>query len=408
MEQRTYRTGVVVTHSGKDSPLILNLTGSGKLLPPLPEPQAMDIPEPEMQAPSMGYANAQQVLSQRRASGLKNLQLLPTPDGTWRNKDKNYAGIGDEPVTSTYPVDRSRMITADRYIPAVLENHISTDIPSGRITAVIEQNVFGADGRNVLIPGGSRAVGIYQFGGGGGSSGRQGAGSNGGGSNSPTGSRAEVVWTRIIRPDGAAIKVGNQSADVMGRRGLSGDLDRRLFERYGEPLLLSMLATATTLAFTDDNSEVSSFTGLNFGGTLGTFSTEEVSKGEVAARAFTSSLLEIARDLVINNADLRPILRIPAGTRFVIMPTSDIVMRDPQKLEPITGGGDLISKAKGLIQALQTGDREAAALGLAEVLAALLRRVRPTKPQGALGAPCQVRIRGNSVLAHRLGGNSPK
>jgi type IV secretory pathway VirB10-like protein len=385
MEQRTYNAGVVVTHSGKDNPLILNLTGSGKLLPPLPEPQAMDIPEPEMQAPSMGYANAQQVLSQRRASGLKNLQLLPTPDGTWRNKDKNYAGIGDEPVTSTYPVDRSRMITADRYIPAVLENHISTDIPSGRITAVIEQNVFGADGRNVLIPGGSRAVGIYQFGGGGGSAGRQGAGSNGGGSNSPTGSRAEVVWTRIIRPDGAAIKVGNQSADVMGRRGLSGDLDRRLFERYGEPLLLSMLATATTLAFTDDNSEVSSFTGLNFGGTLGTFSTEEVSKGEVAARAFTSSLLEIARDLVINNADLRPILRIPAGTRFVIMPTSDIVMRDPQKLEPITGGGDLISKAKGLIQALQTGDREAAALGLAEVLAASAQAGQANEAAGGFG-----------------------
>jgi hypothetical protein len=385
MEQRTYRTGIVVTHSGKDSPLILNLTGSGKLLPPLPEPQAMDIPAPEMQPPSLGYANAQQVLSQRRASGLKNLQLLPTPDGSWRNKDKNYAGIGDEPVTSTYPVDRSRMITADRYIPAVLENHISTDIPSGRITAVIEQNVFGADGRNILIPAGSRAVGIYQFGGGSGSAGRQGAGNNGGGSNSPTGSRAEVVWTRIMRPDGAAIKVGNQSADVMGRRGLSGDLDRRLFERYGEPLLLSMLATATTLAFTDDNSEVSSFTGLNFGGTLGTFSTEEVSKGEVAARAFTSSLLEIARDLVINNADLRPILRIPAGTRFVIMPTSDIVMRDPQKLEPVTGGGDLISKAKGLIQALQTGDREAAALSLAEVLAASAQAGQANEAAGGFG-----------------------
>lgn len=384
MEQRTYRTGVVVTHSGKDSPLILNLTGSGKSLPPLPEPQAMAIPEPEIQAPSLGYANAQQVLSQRRTSGLKNLQLLPSPEGTWRNKDKNYAGIGDEPVTSTYPVDRSRMITADRYIPAVLENHISTDIPSGRITAVIENNVFGADGRNILIPGGSRVVGIYQFGGGG-NAGGSGGSNNGGGSNSPTGSRAEVVWTRIIRPDGAAIKVGNQTADVMGRRGLSGDLDRRLFERYGEPLLLSMLATATTLAFTDDNSQVSSFTGLNFSGNLGTFSTEEVSKGEVAARSFASSLLEIARDLVINSADLRPILRIPAGTRFVIMPTSDIVMRDPQKLEPVTGGGDLISKAKGLIQALQTGDREAAALSLAEVLAASAQAGQANEAAGGFG-----------------------
>lgn len=385
MEQRTYRTGIVVTHSGKDSPLIINLTGSGKMLPPLPEPQAMAIPEPQMPAPNLGYANAQQVLSQRRASGLKNLQLLPPPQGSWKNTDKDYNSIGEEAVTSTYPVDRSRMITADRYIPAVLETHISTDIASGRVTAVIEQNVFGADGRNVLIPAGSRAIGIYQFGGGGGNAGGGRGGGNGGGSNSSTGSRAEVVWTRIIRPDGAAIKVGNQSADVMGRRGLSGDLDRRLFERYGEPLLLSMLATATTLAFSDNNSEVSSFSGLNGAGQLGTFSTEEVSKGSVAARAFASNLLEIARDLVVNSVDLRPILRIPAGTRFVIMPTSDIVMRNPQKLEPLIEGGDLVSKAKGLIQALETGDREAAALRLAEVLGAAAQAGQANEASGGFG-----------------------
>jgi hypothetical protein len=171
----------------------------------------------------------------------------------------------------------------------------------------------------------------------------------------------------------------------MGRRGLSGDLDRRLFERYGEPLLLSMLATATTLAFSDNNSEISSFSGLNGVGQLGTFSTEEVSKGTVAARAFASSLLEIAKELVIDNNDLRPILRIPAGARFVIMPTSDIVMRDPQKLEPLIEGGDLMSKAKGLIQALQSGDREASALRLAEVLGAAAQAGQANEAAGGFG-----------------------
>ena len=379
-EQRGYRSGIVVTHSGKNSPLIVNLIGSGKSLPPIPEPQQLNIPQP--MPPSQGYSNAQQVLSQRRSVGLKNLQLLPPPSGTWKNTDKDYSGIGEEAVQSTYPVDRSRIITADRYIPAVLETHISTNIPSGRVTAVIENNVYSADNRNILIPAGSRAIGLYQFGGGG--DGGKGGG-NGGSSTSPTGSRADVVWLRIIRPDGAAIKVGNQSADVMGRRGLSGDLDRRLFERYAEPLFFSTLATLTTLAFSDDNTQTTSYTGLNFSGQLGTIATEETSKSEQAARSFASSLLEIARDLVVNNVDLRPILRIPAGTRFVIMPTSDIVMKDPQKLEPLVEGGDLMSKAKGLIQALQSGDKEATALRLAEVLAASAQAGQKNEAAGGYG-----------------------
>ncbi|MFM7631485.1 MAG: hypothetical protein ACKO43_06750, partial [Alphaproteobacteria bacterium] len=59
--------------------------------------------------------------------------------------------------------------------------------------------------------------------------------------------------------------------------------------------------------------------------------------------------------------------------------------RDPQKLEPVTGGGDLISKAKGLIQALQTGDREAAALSLAEVLAASAQAGQANEAAGGFG-----------------------
>jgi type IV secretion system protein VirB10 len=109
-------------------------------------------------------------------------------------------------------------------IPAVLETAIDSDVP-GFARAVISQDVRGFDGTKVLIPRGSKLIGQYRSGV------AQGQ------------TRAFVVWSRILTPDGVSIDVGSPSTDPLGRGGLSGETDTHFLERFGSAILLSVITS---------------------------------------------------------------------------------------------------------------------------------------------------------------------
>jgi type IV secretory pathway VirB10-like protein len=118
--------------------------------------------------------------------------------------------------------DPANIITQGAMIPAVLETAINSDLP-GFARAVVARDVRGFDGRNVLIPRGSRVIGQYR-------------------SAIALGqSRVFVIWTRVIRPDGVSVQIGSPGADALGRGGLSGDVNRHFFSRFGGSILLSVL-----------------------------------------------------------------------------------------------------------------------------------------------------------------------
>ena len=114
-------------------------------------------------------------------------------------------------------------VTQGTLIPAILETAIDTDVP-GYVRAVVSQDVKSFDGKNVLIPRSSRLVGQYQ-------SGLQ-AGQK----------RAYVIWTRLIRPDGASVNLQSPGIGFDGTTGLPGDVDSRFFQRFGSAMLLSVVA----------------------------------------------------------------------------------------------------------------------------------------------------------------------
>ena len=113
-------------------------------------------------------------------------------------------------------------VTQGTLIPAILETAIDTDVP-GYVRAVVSQDVKSFDGKNVLIPRSSRLVGQYQ-------SGLQ-AGQK----------RAYVIWTRLIRPDGASVNLQSPGIGFDGTTGLPGDVDSRFFQRFGSAMLLSVV-----------------------------------------------------------------------------------------------------------------------------------------------------------------------
>ena len=125
-------------------------------------------------------------------------------------------------------------------IPAVLETAINSDLP-GFARAVISRDVHGFDGTRMLIPRGSKLIGQYRSGV------AQGQ------------SRASVVWSRILTPDGVSIDVGSPSTDELGRGGLEGEADSHFFERFGSAILLSVMSAglnAWTNSASDNNTVV--------------------------------------------------------------------------------------------------------------------------------------------------------
>ena len=64
-----------------------------------------------------------------------------------------------------------------------------------------------------------------------------------------------MIWTRLIRPDGATIDLSSPATDGLGRGGLSGKVDRHFLQRFGGAMLLTLLNIgASSIADAPDTS----------------------------------------------------------------------------------------------------------------------------------------------------------
>ncbi len=124
--------------------------------------------------------------------------------------------------------DLSNTVAEGSLVTAVLETGINSDV-AGAARAIVSRDVRSFDGKKVLIPRGSHVIGQYRSG------------------LALGQSRVFVVWTRLIRPDGASIDVGSEGTDDVGRGGLAGDVDRHFFQRFGGAMLMSLLGVAGDL-----------------------------------------------------------------------------------------------------------------------------------------------------------------
>ena len=286
---------IVIDQVGAGPSLLLPVSGGGPLVA---------APTVGIEAERARLALVYDRVRQRAALSLDGGEQEPAR----RLAEEDYTDAGLPGVVSSLPVDRSRVLTADRYIPAVLENSINSQLP-GRAIAVVERPVFGEEGRFVLIPAGSRVIGRYR-------------------AQSKYGlARLDIAWSRILRPDGGSINLEADAADVMGRAGIPGDLDERLAAKYGSSFLVSVIAAGADWALARNEAISTSAVG-------GTTTVE--SGRTIAANRFGNDMDRLAQRMVEDNVDVRPVLTVPEGTRILIIPTEDIWLRDPSHLRPVT------------------------------------------------------------------------
>lgn len=128
----------------------------------------------------------------------------------------------DQAARATLIRNRSGLVPQGTLIPAVLETPIDSS-RAGLARALVARDVRGFDGSRVLIPRGSRLIGEAK------------------GDIQAGQSRVLVTWTRLIRPDGVAIRIGSPGADNLGGAGLRGQVNNFFFERFANAVLQSAL-----------------------------------------------------------------------------------------------------------------------------------------------------------------------
>ena len=193
-----------------------------------------------------------------------------------------------------------RTIRAGRLIPAILTSAISSEL-QGIVTAQIEEDIYATMGRAVLIPRGSKAIGIYS-------------------SNTKVGqNRLEIKWREIITPQGINILLtGAIASDNMGMSGAVGSVNNRYWERYGIGYSLSTISNVLLLAIASkiDNS------------------------GNAYAQEIYSSsrndISTIVDDMIQQQSQIKPVIEITSGSRIFIVPTNHMWFAKPKNKEILT------------------------------------------------------------------------
>lgn len=153
----------------------------------------------------------------------------PTVAGEDRNSKflATASAIGDRLAKAKQIGRLDAMIPEGTLIPGLLETAINSDLP-GQVRAIVSQDVYSFDGRRVLIPTGTRLIGEYQ-------------------SEITRGQkRIFVIWTRLLRDDGASVRLNSIGTDSLGRSGLTGIVDNKWRERFGSAILLSIVGAGSS------------------------------------------------------------------------------------------------------------------------------------------------------------------
>jgi type IV secretion system protein VirB10 len=180
-------------------------------------------------------------------------------------------------------------------IPAILEQGINSDLP-GEVKALVRSNVYDtATGKYLLIPQGSRMVGVYDS--------QIAYGQN----------RLQVIWTRIIYPDGSSINLdGMMGQDIQGMAGFHDRVDNHYKRLIGSALLTSAFAAGISLSQRQNSSLLTT-----------------PSVGQTAATAVGQQLSELGSEVTRKNLSIQPTIKIPVGYRFNVRVNRDILFETP-------------------------------------------------------------------------------
>lgn len=224
------------------------------------------------------------------SSGGNDFDGAPTdPNGQARKE----AFLGSEFDNDIYNPHRIQspispyQLMAGTIIPASLITGLNSDLP-GQVIAQVTEHIYDTPtGQHLLIPQGSKLIGRYD-------------------SVIAYGqSRALVVWSRIIMPDGTSITIDNLPAvDMAGYAGLEDSVDRHSWRLFKAAILSSVLSVSSEIGRDRDDDILNA---LRDGG--------------------QQTINQAGQEIVTKQLQVQPTLKIRTGWRLRIIVNKDIVLQ---------------------------------------------------------------------------------
>ncbi|WP_427047278.1 TrbI/VirB10 family protein [Halomonas casei] len=186
-------------------------------------------------------------------------------------------------------------IPAGTAIPCGTVTELDTTVP-GQVSCQVSRSVYGADNKVRLIDTGANVTGLVE------------------GGLSRGQARVFVAWQRARNPDHVTIQLDSAGAGALGAAGVGGQVNNHFWERFGNAMAVSVFGDASAAAFSHLSSSSSSDTTVNLDTT-------------------SSTVDQLAQEVLRANMDIPPTLYTPQAQPIIIYVSHDLDFSDVYRLE---------------------------------------------------------------------------
>ncbi len=192
-------------------------------------------------------------------------------------------------------------LKAGSIIPATMINGLNSDL-TGEVIAIVRSNVYDSITRRyVLIPQGSRLVGLYD-------------------SNILYGQeRVAVIWHHLIYPDGSTVSLKSMSgSDIEGYSGFHDIVDNKYWKLFGSSLVIGFITGA--MQYNQSNINPNNTNNPNN------------SISQTMSNSLGQQLGQTGLSVVQKNLNIKPTIIIRPNYPFSILTTADMILKPYDKL----------------------------------------------------------------------------
>jgi type IV secretion system protein VirB10 len=259
--------------------------------------QAVSAAEGSPSASAMlARASAPVLVRSQATPGLGELEALArravSADGTTREAESDArpgsaTGLAaaleptvTRPVQAAIVPTRRWLLPKGAFLDCTLETAIDSTLP-GMATCILAADIFGADGRVVLLERGTKLVGETR------SDVRAGQ------------ARVAVLWNEARTPTGVVVGLASPGTDALGRTGVAGALDTHFGERFGAAVLVSLID-----------------------GAVSGIAARQPGTGTVVYNMQGSR--DVATEVLRSTINIPPTIRVPPGARVAVLVARDV------------------------------------------------------------------------------------
>lgn len=218
----------------------------------------------------------------------------PSQNGPTLSRHEAFANAsGDQQTASAHRLEAPASpysVLAGTVIPAALVTGLNSDLP-GQVIATVTATVYDTvTGRTLLVPQGSRLLGTYD-------------------SQTAFGdSRAMVVWTRLILPNGRSVILDRlPGVDAQGFAGVADSVDHHWRRLIGGAAVSSLLGVGAEVASPQTNGSDSRIV--------------------IAARnGVQDTVNQVGQELTRRNLDIKPTIKVRPGFPLRVVVSRDLVL----------------------------------------------------------------------------------